>query len=262
MNGLEIIAGAFTGLIIGLTGVGGGALMTPILLLLFGTAPATAVGTDLWFAATTKIVATRFNHQQGQIDWQIVKRLWMGSLVFSLLTQLVLKFGGFQVGGSRPLKLIIAGAVLFTAVSMIFQAKLHALGRKLRTTDPIQFKKWQPPLTILAGAIMGVLVTLTSVGAGALGVAMLVHLYPFRLTPARLVATDIVHAIPLAVFAGMGHLVAGNVNPWLLLNLLCGSIPAVIIGAKLSSRLPLPLLRGILVTILGVVGLKLWLSAS
>lgn len=261
MNGLEVTAGALTGLVIGLTGVGGGALMTPILLLFFGTAPATAVGTDLWFAATTKVVATRVHHQQGLIDWVVVKRLWMGSLSASLLTQLVLHAGWVDVGGSRLLKEVIAVAVLFTALSLVFQTKLHGLGRKLRTTEPIQFKKWQPTLTILAGALMGVLVTLTSVGAGALGVAMLIHLYPFRLTPSRLVATDIVHAIPLALFAGMGHLMVGHVDTRLLLNLLCGSIPAVIIGAKLSPRLPQPFLRILLVGILGVVGVRLWLSA-
>ena len=261
MPGLEVVAGALTGLIIGLTGVGGGALMTPILLLMFGVAPATAVGTDLWFAALTKIAATRIHHGYDLIDWQVVKRLWLGSLTFSVLTLIVIKWGPFHTGNLHMLKAAIAGAVLLTTVGLVFQTKLHGLGQRLREADPDRFRSWQAPLTVLAGALLGILVTLTSVGAGALGVVFLSNLYPFRLTPSRLVATDIVHAIPLAVFAGLGHLFAGNVNFMLLANLLMGSIPAVIIGAMLSSRFPQPLIRCLLVIVLLVVGIKLWLTA-
>ena len=261
MHGLEVIAGALTGLIVGLTGVGGGALMTPILLLMFGVAPATAVGTDLWFAALTKIAATRIHQGHGLIDWQVVKRLWLGSLTFSVLTLIALKWGPVHTGDSHLLKIAIAGAVLLTSGGLLFQTQLHSWGRRLRVADPDRFRSWQAPLTVLAGAILGVLVTLTSVGAGALGVVFLSHLYPFRLTPSRLVATDIVHAIPLAIFAGLGHLYVGNVNFMLLANLLLGSIPAVIIGAMLSSRIPQSLVRGLLVIVLLVVGIKLWLTA-
>jgi uncharacterized membrane protein YfcA len=109
----------------------------------------------------------------------------------------------------------------------------------------------------LAGGLLGVLVTLTSVGAGALGAVFLAYLYPLRLTPPRLIATDIVHAIPLAMFAGIGHLIIGNVNFSLLGNLLLGSIPAVIFGAMLSARLPHGLLRTILAVVLIAIGLKL-----
>ena len=247
MDAMLMAAGAFTGLLVGLTGVGGGALMTPLLLLVFGVAPLAAVGTDLWFAAITKLFATRVHHGHGLIDWQVVKRLWLGSLTASAVTLL---------------KSAIAAAVLVTALGMIFQRQLHALGRKLRTTDGEQFKAVQGPLTVLAGAVLGVLVTLTSVGAGALGAVFLAYLYPLRLTPPRLIATDIVHAIPLAIFAGLGHLLIGNVNFGLLGNLLLGSIPAVIVGAMLSARLPHALLRGALAVVLLSIGVKLWWSVG
>lgn len=260
MHWPEVVAGALTGLIVGLSGVGGGALMTPILLLFFGIAPATAVGTDLWFAALTKMMATRIHHGHGLIDWQVVKRLWLGSLVFSALTMAFLHWNPMAAGGFRSLKMAIGGAVLLTSMGLLFQTRLHEWGRRLRLSQPESFKVWQGPLTILAGALLGVLVTLTSVGSGALGVVMLANLYPLRLTPSRLVATDVVHAIPLAIFAGLGHLYAGNVDFTLLGNLLCGSIPAVLVGALLSSRMPQGLLRGILVVVLLGVGTRLLVS--
>lgn len=262
MDWMLIAAGAATGLMVGLTGAGGGALMTPILLLLFGVAPIAAIGTDLWFAAITKVVATRIHHGHGLIDWPVVKRLWLGSLTASALTLLWIKVHPVDHTAVQFLKTAIAAAVMVTALGMLLQRPLHALGRRLRTTDGEHFKAAQVPLTVLAGAVLGVLVTLTSVGAGALGVVFLAYLYPLRLTPPRLIATDIVHAIPLAIFAGMGHLMLGNVDFRLLGNLLLGSIPAVIVGAMLSARLPHALLRGILSVVLLVIGLKLWGSVA
>lgn len=250
-------AGALTGLLVGLTGVGGGALMTPLLLLVFGVAPLAAVGTDLWFAATTKLFATRVHHGHGLIDWQVVKRLWCGSLTASALTLLWMKIHPVDASAVTLLKTAIAVAVMVTALGMLFQKPLHALGRRLRTTDSQHFKAIQGPLTIVAGSVLGVLVTLTSVGAGALGAVFLAYLYPLRLTPPRLIATDIVHAIPLAMFAGIGHLMIGNVNFSLLGNLLMGSIPAVIVGAMLSARLPHMLLRAALALVLLSIAIKL-----
>lgn len=262
MDLMLITAGALTGLLVGLTGVGGGALMTPLLLLVFGVAPLAAVGTDLWFAAITKLFATRVHHNHGLIDWQILRRLWLGSLSASGLTLLAMKIHPVDNDSVTLLKTAIAIAVLMTALGMLFQKQLHSLGRYLRTTDGKQFITWQAPLTVLSGFVLGVLVTLTSVGAGALGAVFLAYLYPLRLTPPRLIATDIVHAIPLAVFAGFGHLLIGNVNLTLLGNLLLGSIPSVILGATLSTKLPHGFLRGLLSTVLLVIGLKLWWSVS
>ncbi len=258
MDVMLIAAGALTGLLVGLTGVGGGALMTPLLLIFFGVAPLSAVGTDLWFAATTKLFATRVHHGHGLIDWQVVKRLWAGSLSASALTLVWMKLHPVDASAVMLLKTAIAAAVVITALGMLFQRPLQALGRRLRTTDGEHFKAAQAPLTLLAGAVLGVLVTLTSVGAGALGAVFLAYLYPLRLTPPRLIATDIVHAIPLAIFAGLGHLLIGNVNFSLLGNLLVGSIPAVIIGAMLSARLPHAFLRGALAVVLLSIGWKLW----
>lgn len=250
-------AGAATGLLVGLTGVGGGAVMTPLLLLVFGVAPMAAIGTDLWFAALTKMAATRVHNGRGLIDWQVVRRLWAGSLPASALTLVWMSYVPIGAETAGFLKVMIACAVVLTAVAMLFQKQLHDFGRRFRVGSAEKFKAVQGPLTVAAGALLGVLVTLTSIGAGALGVVFLAYLYPLRLTASRLIATDIVHAIPLAMFAGAGHLLIGNVNFGLLANLLMGSIPGVIAGALLSSYLPQALLRKALSAILLFTGAKL-----
>ena len=246
-----------TGLLVGLTGVGSGALMTPLLLLVFGVAPLTAVGTDLWFAALTKLVATRIHQGHGLIDWQVARRLWMGSLPAAAGTLAWVIFRPADAANTDFLKAAIAVAVIVSALGILAQGWLHAWGRSLRIDAPDRFKALQGPLTVAAGAMLGLLVTLTSVGAGALGAVMLICLYPLRLTPPRLIATDIVHAVPLAIFAGAGHLMAGNVDLALLGNLLLGSVPGVVIGARLSSRLPHAVLRVVMGGVLLLIGLKL-----
>jgi len=155
------------------------------------------------------------------------------------------------------MKTAIGVAILFTASAMLFQKQLHELGRRFRIGDAEHFKTIQPVATVIAGALLGFLVTLTSIGAGAIGVVLLAYLYPLRLTSSRLIATDIVHAIPLTAFAGMGHLIAGNVDFNLLGNLLIGSLPGVLVGATLSSKLPQVLLRRTLAAILVFTSLKL-----
>lgn len=253
----QILSGALTGFVVGLTGVGGGALMTPLLLLFFGVAPVTAVGTDLWFAAATKAVASRIHHGEGLIDWQIVRRLWAGSLTASGVTLLLLRFGPLPAHADAFLKLAVAIAVLISATGMLLQKRLLALGLR---REGIGWVRFQAPLTIAAGVLLGALVTLTSVGAGALGVVFLVFLYPTRLTAPRLVATDIAHAIPLTLFAGSAHLIAGHMDWELLGSLLLGSIPAVILGAKLAPRLPQAFLRFMLAVLLLFIGVRLWMS--
>ena len=257
-----VIAGALTGLLVGLTGVGGGSLMTPLLLLVFGIAPMTAVGTDLWFAAVTKIVAARVHSTRGLIDWQVTRRMWTGSLTASAATLLALSVSPASARSVALLKFAVGGAVMVSATGMLVQGRLNRLGRQLRLAEAVRFKSMQLPLTVFAGAILGILVTLTSIGAGALGAPLLAYLYPLRLTPPRLIATDIVHAIPLAMFAGIGHLIIGDVNFGLLGNLLIGSIPGVIVGAMLSARLPHAVLKGILAILLFFLGLKLWAASG
>jgi uncharacterized membrane protein YfcA len=237
IDGGLALAGAFTGLVVGLTGVGGGALMTPILLLVFGIAPTTAIATDLWFAAITKTVGARIHHEGGQVDWQVARRLWAGSLPTALIVVLLVTLGA-PLGRVEWLTKAVGIVVVITALGLILAPKLRSLAKTNRLQDPAAFKKLQPGLTVAAGAALGLCVALTSVGAGALGSVMLLYLYPLRMTPHRLVATDLVHAIPLAMVAGMGYLVAGMVDWRMLLSLLTGSVPAIIVGSLLARRTP------------------------
>ena len=253
----QVLAGSLTGFLVGLTGVGGGALMTPLLLLVFGVAPLTAIGTDLWFAAITKLFASHVHHKSDLVDWGVLRKMWMGSLSMSLVTVGLIHLYPSWTASTGFLTTTIAIAIMVTALGLVFQRPLHALGRRFRLNDAAQFKHWQGPLTVMAGGVLGVLVSLTSVGAGALGAVLLTYLYPLRLTPPRLIATDIVHAIPLAVVAGFGHLVIGNVNFPLLGTLLLGSIPGALLGAKLATRLPHGVLKFGLATVLLAVGSKL-----
>jgi hypothetical protein len=260
MEWMNTVAGFGVGVMVGMTGVGGGALMTPILVMLFGVAPAAAVGTDLWFAAITKIAGGTVHHRRGGVDWQIVRRLSLGSLPMSIGTLLWLHDSGIGQVRQGLILNALGGVLLLTALAMVFKKQMHAVGQALRSTAPDSFKRAQPGLTVLAGAILGFLVTLTSVGAGALGAVMLLYLYPFRMTPAKLVGTDIVHAIPLTLVAGTGHMAMGHVDLMLLLSLLLGSIPGILLGSQLGSKAPEAVLRAAISAVLCAVGLKLVLA--
>ncbi len=259
MSWLNALAGFGVGLLVGITGVGGGALMTPILVLLFGVAPAAAVGTDLWFAAITKLVGGGVHHARGSVDWQVLRRLSLGSLPASVATLLWLRYSGIGQMKSGFILGALGVTLLLTALAMVFTKQVHALGTRLRVAEPSSFKRAQPALTVAAGALLGVLVTLTSVGAGALGAVMLLTLYPFRMKPATLVGTDIVHAIPLTIVAGTGHLLMGHVDAVLLGGLLLGSIPGVALGALLGGRAPDRLLRAVIAITLAAIGGRLLL---
>ena len=248
-------AGALTGFVVGLTGVGGGALMTPILLLVFGVSPATAIATDLWFAAITKLVGAKMHHNEGQVDWQVVKRLWAGSLPMAVLVVVVVSAGS-PVGKVEWLTRAIGIVVLITAMGLLAAPRLLALARGRRLDDPDGFHRLQPPMTVAAGAALGLCVALTSVGAGALGSVMLLFLYPLRMTPHRLVATDLVHAIPLAVAAGLGYLIAGMVDWKMLASLLVGSIPAIVVGSLVARRVSGRWLQIALALVLVAAGVK------
>lgn len=258
IDGSYAIAGAVTGFIVGLTGVGGGALMTPILLLVFGVSPATAIATDLWFAALTKSVGAVVHHQSGQVDWQVVKRLWFGSLPVALITVVIVSAGN-QIGKVDWLANTIGVVVIVTAVGLMMAPWLLKMATTRRIEQPVKFKSAQPMLTVAAGATLGVCVALTSIGAGALGSVMLLYLYPLRMSPHRLVATDLVHAIPLAVVAGSGYLMAGLVDGWMLASLLCGSIPAIVVGSLFARKVPGRLLQIALAAILLSAGMKILL---
>lgn len=253
-----VLAGAFTGLVVGLTGVGGGALMTPILLLFFGTTPATAVATDLWFAALTKLVAVPVHGKGGQVDWQVVRRLWTGSLPVALATVAMVAFGG-RVERVEWLTRAIGVVVMVTAVGLVAGPRLGQWARSRRIAEPERFKARQPALTAMAGGLLGLLVALTSVGAGALGTVLMIALYPLRMTPHRLVATDLVHAIPLAMVAGSGYLMAGMVDGTMLVSMLAGSLPSVLLGSVLARRASPQGLRLAVAAVLALAAMKtLW----
>jgi uncharacterized membrane protein YfcA len=255
VDGSYAAAGALTGFVVGLTGVGGGALMTPILLLFFGVAPTTAIATDLWFAAITKLVGARIHYGAGQVDWQVVRRLWAGSLPMALGVVVLVSLGS-PLGKIGSLTHAIGVVVLITAVGLLLSPRLLAAARHRRLNNPVKFKSAQPVLTVLAGAALGLCVALTSVGAGALGSVVLLYLYPFRMTPHRLVATDLVHAIPLAMVAGIGYLFAGMVDWHMLFSLLVGSIPAILISSRLAQKTSGRIIQISLAVILMGVGLK------
>lgn len=258
-------SGFGVGFLVGLTGVGGGSLMTPLLVFLFGFKPSVAVGTDLLFAAITKTGGVFVHHgTHGSVDWKIVGLLASGSLPFSVITLYVLKQlseSGKETTGAITFSLGIA--LLLTAISILIRSLLLRKAEKLGKIDDdhsneanaARFPNLHIPATILTGAVLGVLVTLSSVGAGALGTVALLFLYP-RMTTLKIVGTDLAHAIPLTAVAGMGHLSLGNVDLVLLGSLLIGSLPGIWIGSHLSAKVPEKVLRPILASILLLIGLK------
>jgi hypothetical protein len=258
MHGIEVALVAFgVGAVIGMTGVGGGALMMPFLVLLFGVPPKIAVGTDLLFAALTKVAGVSVHGLRGTVDWEVVRRLSLGSLPAAAVTGWCvyhLPHESFQM--DRAILHALGVMLLVTAVGLLAKSRLHGLGRRLRLTSAERFKRLQPALTVLAGTLLGIVVTLTSVGAGAIGAVVLLYLYPLRLSPARLVGTDLTHAIPLACIAGAGHWLMGGVD-WTLLGwMLLGSIPGVLLGALWATRAPDGPLRSLLAILLVLAGMK------
>jgi uncharacterized protein len=254
---LNAVAGFGVGALVGVTGVGGGSLMAPIMILLFGVAPATAVGTDLWFAAITKSVGGVIHHRDGGVDTQVLKRLCWGSLPAAVVTLIALNiFGGSQIRDGFILNAL--GAVLIaTSIATLFRHRFVEWSRNYQREAGHEAHNIQAPLTVIAGIVLGVLVTLTSVGAGALGVTMILCLYPLRMHARKLVATDIVHAIPLTLIGGIGNYFMGTVNLPLLGGLLLGSIPGIIVGSLAARRIPETGLRITLAIILMIVGVRM-----
>src|SRR6188508_1679864 len=257
MDLAHALSGFLIGLLVGLTGVGGGSLMAPVLILIFGVSPTTAVGTDLWFACATKTVGGAIHSAKNNADLRVVGRLMLGSIPAAVVTLVALNgMHWSQVKqGWLPITL---GVVLFaTAIATIARPALHRWVVSHGGADGFPGpNKLQFPMTILAGAVLGVLVTVTSVGAGALGATMLVFLYPMRLNTKQIVGTDIVHAIPLTLVAGIGHLLIGSVDVHLLLNLLVGSIPGIIVGSLLVHRVSDKLVRIALSLVLMLTGAR------
>ncbi|GAB0114267.1 sulfite exporter TauE/SafE family protein [Acidisoma sp. C75] len=247
------LSGLLVGLLVGITGVGGGSLMTPLLILVFGIHPSTAVGSDLLYASTTKVVGAGVHGWKRSVDWQVVGRLAFGSVPLTVLTILFCAAFHITSHGSPILNLALGAVLVFTALCVIFQPQLR---RRLAPLLADTSEGQRRTMTILLGAVLGVVVTLTSVGAGAIGVSALVLLYP-ALPPVRLVGSDIAHAVPLTLLAGLGHWWLGDVDFALVGSLLLGSIPGVIIGSLSANLLPDRAVRVALALVLFIVGLRL-----
>lgn len=252
------VSGFMVGLLVGLTGVGGGSLMTPLLVLLFGIKPATAVGTDLLYAAITKSGGSWVHHRHGNIDWRITGLLAAGSVPAAGITLLVLaRLGVDNHGTGHLISGALGVALVLTAASLIFRQKLLAFA--LSHAKPERPAKVTKALTVIVGAIVGVLVSISSVGAGALGVTALLFLYP-KLPTHRIVGSDIAHAVPLTLVAGIGHWWLGTVDMTLLVSLLIGSLPGISIGSHFAAKVPERALRPLLAAVLLMVGSKLILA--
>jgi uncharacterized membrane protein YfcA len=237
---LYSLSGFFVGLLVGQTGMGGGALMTPLLILVFGVHPATAVGTDLLYASVTKTAGTLVHGFNQTVRWRIVTLLAAGSVPATALTLLVIS--KVELSGSIASGVIsgvLGVLLLLTSLSLFFRRQFLAfVGTRLLAIEPTQ----TTILTVMTGAVLGVLVTISSVGAGALGVTALLLLYP-RLPMATIVGSDIAHAVPLTLVAGIGHWVLGSVDWRLLTSLLTGSVPGIILGSYISAHVPDAVLR-------------------
>jgi len=254
INPIFSVSGFVVGLLVGFTGVGGGSLMTPLLVLAFGIHPATAVGTDLLYAGLTKITGTAVHGFNGAIDWKVVRRLALGSVPAAALTLLALAHFGIDAQGTgATISTTLGLALLLTAGALLMRkwllARLAGFFERRSETEI-------SALTTLLGGLLGVLVSISSVGAGAIGVTALVLLYP-KMPTVRIVGSDIAHAVPLTLIAGAGHWWIGSVDFPLLASLLVGSIPGIMIGSHFANRVSDRVLRPVLAGTLALVGARL-----
>ena len=252
-SSLYALSGLLVGFLVGLTGVGGGSLMTPLLILLFSVHPTTAVGSDLLYASATKTVGAVVHGRHGSVDWRITGLLACGSVPAAMLTLVALAQWPQTNPQSHLVSLTLAVVLLITSALLVFRNAVLALfAKSLARLRPAQITG----LTVATGVLLGCLVTVSSVGAGAIGMTALLMLYP-RLPAVRLVGSDIAHAIPLTLLAGAGHWALGDVNFGLVASLLVGSIPGIIVGSLLSFRLPEGALRIGLAAVLFTVSMTL-----
>ncbi len=253
-NPLYSLAGFLVGALVGLTGVGGGSLMTPLLVLLFGFHPGTAVGTDLLYASVTKTAGTVIHGRRETVDWRIVGGLASGSVPAAIVTlSLMAYFGVKSAHGAFLLNVLLGGALFVTSIAVFFRPWILSwAGHHIEAMEDRRTTQW----TVFLGVMLGVLVSITSVGAGALGTTALLILYP-KLPVARIAGSDIAHAVPLTLIAGIGHWLMGSVDLALMVALLVGSIPGVIVGSLLATRSSDSVLRPILAITLLLSSVKL-----
>jgi uncharacterized protein len=254
INPAYAASGFAVGVLVGLTGVGGGSLMTPLLVLLFGLEPRAAVGTDLLYASLTKAVGSAVHGSAGTVEWGITGRLALGSIPAALLTVGALYLlGPTDKHLSAVISAILGVALIATAVCVFARPLLIRL---MQAAAPTGLRHHRLAATIIVGALLGVLVSVSSVGAGAIGMTALIFLYP-EVPTVRLVGSDIAHAVPLTLVAGLGHLLLGSIDGSILVSLLVGSVPGIIVGSRVASRVPDAVLRPVLATTLAIVGIRL-----
>jgi uncharacterized protein len=253
MDWLYPLSGFVVGAVVGLTGMGGGSLMTPLLILLFGVHPLTAVGTDLLYAAVTKTAGTAIHSKSGNVDWRVAGLLAAGSVPATVITIWVLS----RVSTQSPtiattISISMGVALIIAAIAIFLRGRIrdYALARADKPTRT----RYSGPITVVFGAVLGVLVSLCSVGAGALGVAVL--FFP-RLPPVRIVGSDLAHAVPLTLVAGLGHWLIGTVDWYIVGALLLGSLPGISIGSHVAARISDRFLLPVLASILVLIGLRL-----
>lgn len=254
LHPLYIVSGFGVGALVGMTGVGGGALMTPLLILLFHVHPTTAVGTDLIYASLTKTGGSLVHGLSRMINWRIVLRLSLGSIPAALVTLLAFRLLKFDAASLDMIVTRVLGfALLATALALVFRKYLLSAYTPRANQLP---EAKTTRLTVLVGAVLGVLVTMSSVGAGALGVTALILLYP-ELPVVKIAASDIAHAVPLTLVAGLGHMMNGGIDWPMLWSLLIGSLPGVMISSLYAPKFPDLALRLVLAATLTVSGLRL-----
>jgi uncharacterized membrane protein YfcA len=251
---LFVLSGFFVGFLVGMTGVGGGSLMTPLLILLFHVQPVTAVGTDLIYASVTKTGGSLVHGLNRTIDWRIVRRLATGSIPASLLTLLALWLLKVNAASySAVVTKVLGIALVLTAAALVFRKRLlETYSRRVGLLSEEKTRLY----TVLTGIVLGALVTVSSVGAGALGVTALLLLYP-ELPVVKIAGSDIAHAVPLTLVAGLGHMASGGVDTAMLVSLLCGSIPGIVLSSLFAPRLPDYALRLVLAATLLAVSFRL-----
>ena len=255
-----VFAGFGVGTLVGLTGVGGGSLMTPLLIFLFGIAPVTAVGTDLMFASITKATGIWHHRRRGNIRWDIAGLMLAGSLPTAIVV--VYYIERFKDTGATLNLLIHSGlgiALILTALALLLKSRVQDMGRAIKGWVP-NWRSLRPAATIGAGVVLGILVPISSIGAGALGAAMLLFLYP-GLPTRSIVGTDIAHAVPLTLVAGLGHAHMGTVDYSMLMILLIGSLPGIYLGSHLTAKVPERVIRPLLASVLILVGVRFMFAA-
>jgi uncharacterized protein len=255
VKGVYVLSGILVGGLVGFTGVGGGSLMTPILILLFNVSPSTAVGTDLLYASITKTGGSIVHGYNKTIDWRVVGRLALGSVPATALTVFALYKLKIDSAATKAVITNALGfALLFTSFSLLFRKPLMRwYSARVPELNPVFVRN----MTIVTGVVLGVLVTLSSVGAGAIGVMALVMLYP-QMEARRIVGSDIAHAVPLTLIAGLGHSFLGTIDPQILVSLLVGSIPAIIVASIASARMSDTIIRVMLALVLLAVVVRFW----